>query len=460
MRPVQDKKAGKPANAREIAMEILTKVEQEKAYSNLLLNQALHKHRMERADASLATEITYGTIQRLNTIDYYLNRFVTKGLEKLQPWVRSLLRLSFYQLYYLDRVPAHAVVNEAVMIAKRKGHQGIAGMVNGVLRNVLRQRQQLVLPDSLSTAQKIALIHSHPEWMVARWMRQYGTETAAAICEANNSSPCVSVRVNTMKHDRDEMICMMGEHGVHARKSELAPAGLIVESGGNLALSTWYADGDLSIQDESSMLVAEAVDAQPGMKVLDCCAAPGGKTAHMAEKMRNQGIVWAVDLYEHKEKLIRDQAHRLALSCIETMVADAGHLSDRFPKGYFDRILLDAPCSGLGVIRRKPDIKWTKRESEIEQIAEVQYELLSKIHCLLRPGGVLVYSTCTIETKENQGVIDRFLSTHASFVLDPAMRGLLPDKLAASNTERPGMRQILPHQFHSDGFFIARLLKE
>lgn len=454
------KPSGKAWTARQIALDILTKVEQEQAYSNILLNQMLIKHQLVRADAGLVTEIVYGTIQRLNTIDYFLSSFVAKGIGKLEPWVRCLLRMSFYQLYYLQRVPGHAVVNEAVNIAKHKGHQGISGMVNGVLRNILRGKEQLVIPANLTLAERISLVHSHPKWMVKKWIEQFGEAVTEQICESNNQPPHVSIRVNSRKLDRESIIKQLQEMKLTAHASELSPSGIIVENGGNMALTPWYEKGEISIQDESSMLVADVVNPQSGMMVLDCCAAPGGKSMHMAEKMSNQGKIWANDVHEHKQQLIRSQAERLGLTCIETMVSDAKELSKHFADRSFDRILLDAPCSGLGVIRRKPDLKWTKKETSISALAELQLELMNAIHPLLRPGGVLVYSTCTLQYEENQAVIEQFLKQQPSYSLDPDLEQLLPKGAAGDTITTPGMVQILPHQHHSDGFFIARLLRK
>ncbi|CAM2818918.1 16S rRNA (cytosine(967)-C(5))-methyltransferase RsmB [Paenibacillus sediminis] len=430
---------GTKPTARETALDVLTKVEEEGAYSNLLLNQYLQYAELSKADAGLATELVYGTISRLNTIDYFLDTFVNKGVRKLQPWVRGLLRLSFYQLHYLDRIPAHAAVNEAVNIAKRRGHQGISGMVNGVLRNVLRRKDELVLPDNLPVAKRIALEHSHPEWLVARWIKQYGEETAEEICKANNEPPAVSVRVNTLKTNRDALMEQMTEAGCEVVPSTLSKDGIVVLSGGNMALTNWYKQGLFSIQDESSMLVAERVAPQPGMRVLDCCAAPGGKTTHMAEKMNDEGQIIANDVHPHKKKLIDEQVKRLGLTSVETTVSDALTLAKQYAPQSFDRILLDAPCSGFGVIRRKPDLKWAKTPEDIKDISALQYELLQSVSTLLRPEGVLVYSTCTIEKDENEAIVNRFIEEHPQF--------------------KATFEQILPHQHHSDGFFIARIQK-
>lgn len=444
-------------SARDVALNVLTDVEASGSYSNLQLNQALVQAGLERADAGLTTEIVYGTISHLNTIDYFLGRFVAKGMHKLQPWVRSLLRLSFYQIYYLDRIPPHAAVNEAVNIAKRRGHQGISGMVNGVLRNVLRQLDELVIPDNLSAVQRISLQYSHPEWLVERWVQQFSESVTEQICMSNNEPPAVSVRVNTNKTTREQMLKTLNDAGYYAQPSTIAPDGILVGGSGNMALTDWYRDGMLSIQDESSMLVAEAVQPEPGMSILDCCAAPGGKTAHIAEKMHNQGHIIANDIHEHKRKLIDDQAQRLHLSVIDTAVGDAMALPERYEAASFDRILLDAPCSGLGVIRRKPDLKWNKSASDIKEIAALQRRLLERVSSLLKPGGILVYSTCTIEQSENEDVVRSFVDTHPQF--EPVVVPLFADKLAhATASEQAALGvQILPQDYHSDGFYIAAL---
>ncbi|WP_145045440.1 16S rRNA (cytosine(967)-C(5))-methyltransferase RsmB [Paenibacillus xylanexedens] len=451
-----ERSSGPKASARNVAVKVLSAVEQDGAYSNLELNRRLKEADLSPADVGLATELVYGTIARLNTLDYYLERYVAKGVSKLQPWVRSLLRISVYQMLYLDRIPEHAVVSEAVNLAKKLGHQGVSGMVNGVLRNMIRNRDELRIPEHLPAAERIALEHSHPLWMVERWIAQYGEETAEAICRANNEPPAVSVRVNTTMTTREKLMREMENTGANVEPSRLSPDGILVRSGGNMALTSWYRDGLLSVQDESSMLVAEAVAPEEGQTVLDCCAAPGGKTAHMAEKMQDRGRIIANDLHAHKRQLIMDQADRLGLGCIDAVTGDALDLNERYAAASFDRILLDAPCSGLGVIRRKPDVKWTKSPEDIEDISGLQRELLDRVAPLLKPGGVLVYSTCTIEPAENEMMVSDFLRRHPEF---EAADSTWSDTSLAEWKSVNGGVQILPQYAHSDGFYIARLIR-
>lgn len=447
--------------ARDLALEVLIKVDKEKSYSNLQLNQSLQKIDLSRADISLATEIIYGTIQRLNTIDWILQPFLKTKINKLDNWVKNLLRISIYQIWYLDRVPDHATVNEAVNIAKIRGHKGITGMVNGVLRNIIRNKDSISFPENLNQTARIALEHSHPEWVVQHFVKDFGIDQAEEICRVNNLPPFHSIRVNTLKISREEMIDHLkkelGEE-VEINPSKLSKQGIRIKGGGNLAHTDWYKNGYISVQDESSMLVADVLNAMPDMTVLDAAAAPGGKTTHIAEKMNDKGRIIAVDLHKHKIKLIEEQQKRLDLHIIDTFNSDARNIKDHYGQ-IFDRILLDVPCSGLGVIRRKPDLKWSKTEADIHKLQHIQGEILEAVSTLLKPGGVLVYSTCTLVQEENEQLIKSFINRHQEFKLDTSLPSLLSQELKEKVDASDGMIQILPQHFHTDGFFISRLVK-
>ncbi|MFC4545927.1 16S rRNA (cytosine(967)-C(5))-methyltransferase RsmB [Paenactinomyces guangxiensis] len=452
--------AGK--TAREWALDILLQVEQNQSYSNLLLNRALQISRLDQRDKRLVTELVYGSIQRLNTLDWILNQLVKKGIASLQPWVRQLLRLGIYQLVYLDKIPVRAAVHETVHIAKKRGHKGITSLVNGVLRSYLRQKEQLALPADPQTTSEKAIAYSHPEWLVKRLEQMVGAQAAKQIMEADNTPPKISVRVNTLKTDRDSFIRKWKEKQEgEAVPSEVVPDGVIIQGGGNPAYSSLYQQGFCTVQDESSMLVGRLLAPQPGMTVLDACAAPGGKTTHLAEQMNNQGLIIACDLHPHKIDLIRSNADRLGTAIVETKALDTRELPARLEQGFlFDAILLDAPCSGLGVIRRKPDIKWSKEAQQIDSLVRLQKELLDTVASLLRPGGTLLYSTCTWELRENSEQVGQFLQRHPEFEPDPEMNRLLPPIVRETALTGEGWVQILPHHFHSDGFFIARLIKK
>ncbi|MCM3746146.1 16S rRNA (cytosine(967)-C(5))-methyltransferase RsmB [Paenibacillus pasadenensis] len=461
-------KARQPRSARELALDALVRVDRDGAYSNLQLNAALQESGLSRADAGLATELVYGTLQRRLTLDYWLQQFIAKGFAKLEPWVLSLLRMSLYQLVYLDRVPPHAAVNEAVTIGRRRGHAGISGMLNGVLRNAVRQLPQLkaeTFGGEKNDVRRLSLRHSYPEWITERWVADYGVETAELMMAAGNEPPRSSLRVNRLRISPEQALLQLEQAGFHASLSEAAPwAGVVVARGGNLTATDGYTEGLWSIQDESSMIVAAAANPRPGFRVLDCCAAPGGKSAHMAELMDGHGEIIANDLHPHKRALIESQAARLGLDVIKAVSGDAAELPEHFAHASFDLVLLDAPCSGLGVIRRKPEIKWTKTPDDIVAIAAIQEKLLDAAALLVKPGGTLLYSTCTIAGEENAGQIDAFLSRNPEFAPDPEgwpAEVLAPLQAAGAAADGSGhfggTLQLLPHHFGSDGFYIARL---
>jgi 16S rRNA (cytosine967-C5)-methyltransferase len=409
---------------------------------------------LPKKDVALLTEMVYGTIQRRDTLDYYLKPFIKT--KKLERWVRVLLRLSLYQMMYLERIPDRAILFEAVEIAKKRGHKGIASMVNGVLRSI--QRQGVPSLDEMGDEmERLAIATSHPRWLVQRWVEQFGIEETRKMCEVNLLPPDQTARVNTWKTTVAEVLTMLKEEGIEAVPSDVIDAGIKIVKG-NVARTKAFREGLLTIQDESSMLVGYALGVHEGDRVLDSCAAPGGKTTHIAELLRNTGQVIALDLHEHKVKLIQDQAERLQLSNVEARQMDSRTVRSHFSEESFDKILVDAPCSGFGGVRRKPEIKYNKKEEDVEQLAAIQLDILSAVAPLLKKGGTLVYSTCTIDRDENERVIERFLATHPQFVLDPTLESRLPAPV--QRYVQNGQLQLLPHYFHSDGFFIASLRKK
>ncbi|MEJ8544474.1 16S rRNA (cytosine(967)-C(5))-methyltransferase RsmB [Brevibacillus borstelensis] len=442
--------------ARDIALDVLNRVEEHQSYSNLELKHVLDREELRAPDAGLVTELVYGTIQRRLTLDAALDRFI-RG-KKVQTWVKNLLRLSLYQIRFLDRIPDRAVVHEAVEIAKRRGHQGIASMVNGVLRNALRSPDLWDKLGSGDAVERLSVEQSHPEWLVRRWTAQYGIEATRLICESNNRPPRTSIRVNTLKTTRDELLGKLKQQFPQAVPSAVSPDGLVME-GGHAAGMELFRQGYFTVQDESSMLVAPSLAVAPGMRVLDACAAPGGKTTHIAALMKNEGEIIASDVHPHKRDLIAQNAKRLGITMIEPIVSDALALGEK-KLGLFDRILLDAPCTGFGVIRRKPDLKWNKTPDDVKAIAELQYRLLQSVAELLAPGGLLVYSTCTIEPEENEMVVRRFVQNHPAFELDGTLADDLPKSVCDKINAAKGFVQVLPHHFESDGFFIARLKRK
>ncbi|KEZ50045.1 16S rRNA (cytosine(967)-C(5))-methyltransferase RsmB [Metabacillus indicus] len=445
----------KKNNVRETALETLLMIEKNQAYSHLLLNSMIKKHGVKEIDIPLLTEIVYGTLQRRDTLDFYLAPFI-KNAKKTEQWVQNLLRLSVYQMVYLDRVPERAVFHEAVEIAKHRGHKGIASFVNGILRSIQRQG----LPSTAEIkdeAERIAVETSFPLWLVKRWISQLGAADAKKMCEATLTPPSVSARVNFMKNTRGELMEQLLAKGFQIEEGYLT-ADAIKSLKGSLVQTEEFKEGRFTIQDESSMLVARTLAPEKGDAVLDACAAPGGKSTHIAEILENTGTVYSLDLHKQKVSLITEQAERLGLTNIKTEAMDSRKVHERFKNEQFDKILVDAPCSGLGVVRRKPDIKYTKSAEDVKRLSQIQLEILSSAAPLLKKGGTLVYSTCTIDSEENGQVVDKFLAEHSEFELDSAMADRLPE--AAKPYADGGQVQILPHYFGTDGFYIASLRKK
>jgi len=445
----------KAKKVREVALDILESIEKNQAYSNLLLNKTIEKYNLPPKDVALLTEMVYGTIQQRDTLDYYLNPFIKKG-KRLETWVNVLLRLSLYQMVYLDRIPDRAVIYEAVEIAKKRGHKGVAAMVNGVLRSV--QREGVASFEQIrDPIKRIAIETSHPEWLVKRWVGQFGLEETRRLCESNLVSPKQTARVNTARITVEEAMERLKEEGIEVMTGDLAPEAIKAVKG-NLAHSKLFKDGLLTIQDESSMLVARALGVRENEHVLDSCAAPGGKSTHIAELMHNTGQVISLDIHNHKIKLIEEQASRLQLTNIQTKVLDSRKAAESFPGETFDKILVDAPCSGFGVLRRKPDIKYVKKENDISNLTNVQKAILESVAPLLKRGGTLVYSTCTIDKEENDDILNEFLQKHPEFEMDESLKERLPIKVQKHVKE--GKLLLLPHYFGTDGFFIAALRKK
>lgn len=438
-------------NVRDAALSILLAVDKNQAYSNLLLNETIKRHKIEAKDRALLTELTYGTLQHKMTLDYYLEPFIRGSIDH---WVRWLLRISLYQMQYLTRIPAHAAVNEAVEIAKRRGHRGIASTVNGILRSVLRQGVPAITYIE-NPIERLAIETSHPIWLVQRFVDNYGLEVATGMLHENNVPPMQTVRVNTTKVTVEQAIAELEAEGLTAKQSDVIPECLHLTNG-QPARTHAFKEGHITIQDESSMIPANVLNPSPGMRVLDMCAAPGGKTTHLAEIMKNEGSILATDLHPHKLDLIDHNTERLGLDIIETAPIDGRKAPEFLQAESYDAVLVDAPCSGLGVMRRKPDIKYTKREEDLENLQTIQLALLDAATKVLKIEGKLVYSTCTVDIQENEGTVKAFLATHPE--MEAIQLESLPTKLAEKQAN--GMLQVFPQDFGSDGFFVAAFRKK
>lgn len=441
----------KQMSARAVALTALDRVRQNGSYSNLQLNQLLVKHQLSDSDRRLATRIVYGVLQHQITLEYWLQPFV-KG-KKIDSWVETLLLMSIYQYHYLERVPDWAVTNESIELAKSWGNQGIRKFVTGVLHAILRQG--LTSPDEITDfVERLSIKASVPKWIVQELVNQYGTDQAEQILVSINEPAHVVVRVNTAVSDLVTVKDELQNAGVEFRESEVAPNALVITSGSVIG-SPLFARGAITIQDESAMLAVDSMDVQPDDHVLDACAAPGGKTIQIAERLDQDsgGLVDALDIHEHKTRLIRKNADRMHVADrVSTHTLDARKVADQFADESFDKILVDAPCSGMGLLRRKPEIRYTKKLADSVNLHQIQKSILNAVAPKVKKGGIITYSTCTILKQENDQTVQKFLADHPDFTLlkTTTTRKLKDDRNSATLT-------ILPSDYGSDGFFISSL---
>lgn len=429
--------------ARGTALLILNRVFEHGAYSNIALNQGLNDSKLASKDRALVTELVYGTVARKLTLEWYLAHYIADR-DKLDSWLYQLLLLSLYQLLYLNKLPQHAVVNEAVELAKVK-KAGAAKFVNAILRSILAG--PLPSPFSIKRVNKrYSIQYSLPVWLVKVLIDEFGEERAVAIFESLHVRSKASVRVV-----HPELLTDIAA-ATSSRQSVLAETGLVKDKG-HFAGSAYFQEGKLTIQDETSQLVAPTLNLQGADQVLDACAAPGGKTVHLASYLTS-GQVTALDLYDHKLALIEENAGRLRLSDrIETRKLDARQVHRVFGPDTFDKILVDAPCSGIGLIRRKPDIKYHKKQPDFQSLQKIQLDILSSVCQTVKKGGIITYSTCTLIRQENFDVIKEFLMQHPEF-----------EQVRLRHFEKEIMQDgclfITPEQYLTDGFFIAQVKRK
>ena len=418
--------------ARKTAYEVLLEIEKEMAYSNLVLNKYLDRNRPE--NSAFVRELVYGVLENKILLDYYLNMLVPSGIKKVKKKEATILRMGLYQMLFLDSVPDYAAVNESVILAKKYA-RGRDAFVNGVLRGFMKRRNELMLPKE-GDRNYLSVKYSFPQWIIDLWQNQSACDDFEALLSASNARPRLSIRVNTAKIDSNSLIKLLENQGLEVESGSFSERTLHIKGSGILDLPE-YAKGLFSIQDEASTVAADLVDALPGDIVIDVCAAPGGKTCAIAEKMNNKGVIYSCDIYEHKLNLIKKQALRLGLEVIKPVLLDGTIGRDQWINKA-DKVLCDAPCSGLGVIRRKPEIKY-KKENDFSELIEIQKKILNNAARYVKTGGNLVYSTCTINRDENQNQIKAFVEEHKEFEII---------------TEK----QFLPTE-SIDGFYICKMLK-
>ena len=449
-------KLGKlPNTARGAALAVLGEVLAEGAYTNIAINKYLRTHQLESMERRLFTELVYGTVKALGTINWYLAQCVSRPLEQLEKNVLNILRLSAYQLLYMERIPAAAACNEAVKLTRCVSHEGSAKLVNAVLRGLLRKQQagEISLPDpQVDDAGYLALKYYHPRWLVKRWLGPWGRAGTEALLAFNNTSAPVCLRTNTLVTTRERLLAELAAAGAEAAPSRWCSDGIIVSRLGEVGLGELLAKlpDSFYVQDESSMLVAGLLAPLPGMEVLDMCSAPGGKTTHVAQLMQNAGSITACDVHDHKLQLIAANAARLGISIIKPTLNDGTALRAEW-LAKFDRVLVDAPCSGLGVLRRRAEARWRKQRKDLKLFPPLQLAILNNAAQYVKDGGRLVYSTCTIEQSENHYLIEEFLAKNTAWHRVPFAHPLTGEQVEEL--------QILPQVDGIDGFYICVLEK-
>ncbi len=450
-----------PANARAMALQTLLDWQSTKTYPDQLLREVLEKNPQGKpTDRALLYQLVYGVLRWQGKLDFVLGKFSQRPLKKLSIDILFILRLGAFQLLFLSRIPASAAVNEAVKLAKSGRTPWAANYVNGVLRSLDRGKESLTFPSQDEPVSFLAVHHSHPPWLIALWLKTWGFEKTLALCQFNNQIPPHTLRVNSLKTDRNSLAERLQSQAARIELTPFSPLGIRVEELNRpLMQGESYRQGWFQIQDEASQLIALIVDPQPGETVLDLCAGAGGKATHLAQRMRNQGKVLAVDLYPEKIKALRENAKRLETTIIQGMVGDALNPS-LFPKTVrpFDRILIDAPCSGWGVIGRNPDLKWRLSPDDSPRLSGMQNKFLQNAAGWLKSKGVLVYVTCTLSWEENQMIVEKFIDQHPEFVKEDASP-FLPESARVLVGDE-GFYQTWPPAHGMDGFFAARLRKK
>ena len=433
------------------AVRILNRVERTDSYLDKVLDVELKSGDLSDLDKGLLNEIVHGVLRWQNRLDWVLNGFSHGNFAKSEINIKNTLRVALYQVLFLDRVPHSAAVNEGVEFIKRIRGEKPAGLVNAVLRNIIRNIDGIRYPAAEEDpVQHLAVYYSHPHWMVRRWVARFGVEETRLFLIAANERPSLCLRINRLRIEPSKFLSILTEKGIPYTAGSRVDNFVRVKALSGIGQMDLFRGGMFTVQDESAALPCLLLDPRPGERVIDLCAAPGGKTTNLAEVMRNEGEVVAVDRHEAKLGLIRASCDRLGLTNVSLLAADSAAL-ETAPG---DRVLLDAPCSGLGVLAKKPDIKWKRDVSDILMLTKIQAALIENAARLVKPGGVLVYSTCTVEPDENEEIVTSFLARHPEFALESAAPFVSPDLVNAA-----GFVETFPHRHGMDGTFAARLVK-
>lgn len=430
---------------RELALKILYKIDKEQAYSNIVLNEEVKQNRqnLNEKDIGLISEIVYGVTTWRLTLDEIIKKYSKIKLKKISPWILNILRMGIYQIIFLDKIPKSAAVNESVNLAKRYGHASSSNFVNAILRKIEKTdfEELFKIEDNV---ERISKTTSMPEWIIEKLLKNNTINEVEQICKNSNFRPQITIRINKLKTSKGELKTELKKQNVECEdiyvNEKLIEDFMILKKIRNIENFDLFKNGYFTVQDISAGLTAKILNPKPNEVVLDACSAPGGKTTYMAELMKNKGLIEAWDIHQHRTKLVEQNAKRLGIDIIKTKVKDAS-IYDETLNEKFDKILLDVPCLGMGVIKRKPDIKWQRKKEDVGEITKIQKIILEKCSKYLKHGGKLVYSTCSILKEENEDVIFEFVGKNQDFIIVPNTTiNIVPDK-------------------NKDGFFICKLKK-
>lgn len=441
---------------RELALKILYKIDKEQAYSNIALDEVIKQNRknLTQKDIGLISEITYGVTTWRLTLDEIIKKYSKIRLKKISPWILNILRMGIYQIVFLDKIPKSAAVNESVNLAKKYGHTSSSNFVNAILRKVEKNDYEefFEIEDDI---ERISKTTSMPEWIIKELMKNRSIEEVSEICKNSNIKSKITIRVNNLKIDKNKLEEQFKERNIEYEETKSQDF-LVVEKLKNIENLDLFKNGFFTIQDVSAGLTAIVLNPQSGENILDACSAPGGKTTYMAELMKNKGKIEAWDIHEHRTKLVEQNAKRLGINIIETKVNDAIIFNENY-KEKFDKILLDVPCLGIGVIKRKPDIKWQRKPEDVIEITKIQEKILENCSKYLKNNGEIVYSTCSILKEENEDVINKFLQKNKEFTIQKFYEK--EKEIINENIDKSGFINISTNK-NNDGFFICKLHKK
>lgn len=444
-------KTSRPQNARQLALQALKQI-QRGAFADVALDRSLSQSGLTERDRKLATELVYGSIRRQRTLDAIIDQLATKPAHKQPPELRLILHLGLYQLRYLDQIPPSAAIHTTVELAKQNGFSGLSGFVNGLLRQYDRHPDQ-ALPHPRDLVTQLGIEHSFPNWIIQVYLDQFGPAATAQLCDWLNQPPPIDLRINSLKTSIASIEAKFQAAGIETQRLPYLDQALrLVHHAGAIHNLPGFEAGEWIIQDSSAQLVGKLLDPQPHETIVDACAAPGGKTLHIAELMHNSGTLWAIDKTASRLKKIQQNIDRLGFTNIQTKTADSRNIPEFL--GQCDRVLVDAPCSGLGTLNRHADARWRQTPESVQTLSQLQIEILEHAATWIKPQGYLVYATCTLHPDENEAIVEQFLAHHPDWHIDRPTATVFESLLA-----EVGWIKVMPHQHQMDGFFMVRLKK-